>query len=487
VKVSSAELPPRQLSLDIEVEQERLDHAVDEAYRRLSGRVDVPGFRRGKAPRSMVERIIGRDRIVEDALDRLVPEVVAEAIEQEKVEPYTRPRVESIEFDPLRLKAIVGLAPKVELGDYKDNFHVPSEQASIGDEQIDAVIQRLRESHAQWAPVERAVQTGDRVGLDLRAMVEGVAKPLLDSKDAEYVVDAAGAQPAPGFADQLVGVSSGEQKAFTLAMPDDYRDKDVAGKPAEFSVAVHWVKTRELPVLDDDFVQQVGEYADLAGLRSAVETQLREREETRVREQLEEAAVSKLVEISSIEFPPQLIDHQAQHMLETFTRNVEQQGLQLQQYLRLVGKEQETFEQEIRTEAEARVRRSLALDAFADAEKIDVEQQEVADEVHRAAAGSEEAAAVEQLALANPTTLQRVQEVTRERKAIARLLDLAIHDGVDGESGETGAKTGNGAEGARRKEKLTAPAETTDTEPQSAETRDEAPAAPAAEEDPGTA
>jgi trigger factor len=468
VKVSSAELPPRQLSLDIEVEQERLDRAMDEAYRRLSVRVDVPGFRRGKAPRSMVERMIGRDRIVEEALDRLVPEVVSEAIEQEKVEPYTRPRVESIEFDPLRLKAILGLAPKVELGDYKDQLRVPSEQAAVADEQVDAVIQRLRESHAQWAPVERPVQTGDRVGLDLRATVEGAAKPLLDSKDAEYVVDAAGAQPAPGFADELVGASAGEEKTFTLSMPDDYRDKDVAGKPAEFTVAVHWVKERELPALDDDFVQQVGEYTDVAALRAAVETQLREREEVRVREQLEEAVVSKLVEISSIEFPPQLIDHQAQHMLETFTRNVEQQGLQLQQYLRLVGKEQETFEQEIRVEAETRVRRSLALDAFADAEKIDVDQQEVTDEVHRAAASADEAAAVEQLALSNPTTLQRVQEVTRERKAMARLLHLATGNGVD-----PGA------------EKATAPAETADTEPQSGETQ--LSAAPAAEEDRGTA
>src|ERR1700687_5889240 len=144
---------------------------MDEAYRRLSGRVDVPGFRRGKAPRSMVERMIGRDRIVEEALDRLVPGVVSEAIEQERVEPYTRPRVESIEFEPLRLKAIVGLAPKVELGDYKDHLRVPSEPPPVGAEQIDSVIERLRESHAQWVPVERPVQTGDRVGLDLRATV----------------------------------------------------------------------------------------------------------------------------------------------------------------------------------------------------------------------------------------------------------------------------------------------------------------------------
>jgi trigger factor len=429
VKVSSTELPPRQVSLAIEVEQERLDRAMDEAFRRLSGRVDVPGFRRGKAPRPMVERMIGRDRIVEEALDRLLPEVVTEAIEQEKVEPFTRPRVESIEFDPLRLKAIVGLPPKVELGDYQASLNVPVEEARVDDQQVDDVIQRLRESHAQWVPVERPVQLGDRVGLDLRATVEERETPLLDSKEAEYVVDPSGAQPAPGFAEQLLGLSPGQDKTFSLTFPEDYRDPEVAGKPAEFTVHLHLVKERELPALDDEFASQVGEYTEVGALKSAIEDQLRQREEQRVKDQLEEAVITKLVEISSIEFPPQLIDHQAEHMLETFKRNVEQQGLQLAQYLRLVGKEQDAFEQEIRAEAESRVRRSLALEAFADAEKIGVEQQEVEDEVHRAAASTPEAAAVEQLALANPTTLQRVQEATRERKAMTRLIELATAGG----------------------------------------------------------
>src|SRR5438067_4201817 len=157
-------MPARQVSLDIEVEQERLDRAVDDAFRRLAGRVDVPGFRRGKAPRSMVERMIGRDRIVEEALDRLLPEVVTEAMQEQKLEPYTRPRVESIEFDPLRLKAVVGLAPKVELGDYKGSLRIDREQPQVGETEVEGVIQRVRESYAQWAPVERPVQLGDRVG-----------------------------------------------------------------------------------------------------------------------------------------------------------------------------------------------------------------------------------------------------------------------------------------------------------------------------------
>jgi trigger factor len=314
---------------------------------------------------------------------------------------------------------------------------------------------------------------GDRVGLDLRAVVEDQDKPLLDSKEAEYVVDPEGAQPAPGFAEQLVGLSAGDQRTFTLNMPDDYRDKAVAGKPAEFSITLHSVKERELPALDDDFAQQVGEYTDVAGLRSAIETQLRQREDERVREKLEEAAMSKLVEISSIEFPPQLIDHQAQHMLETFTRNVEQQGLQMAQYLRLVGKEQDTFEQELRVQAESQVRRSLALDAFADAEQIGVEQQEIEDEVHRAAAGTDQATAVERLALTNPSTIQRVQEVTRERKAMARLVELATADGRN-----------SGAKSTKRTEKTAEQAETSDTEEKSRAAQ--IAATPVAEEEPGT-
>ncbi|GAC1314954.1 MAG: trigger factor [Chloroflexota bacterium] len=429
MKVSSTELPSRQVSLAIEVEQDRLDRAMDDAFRRLAGRVNVPGFRRGKAPRTMVERMIGRERIVEEALDSLLPQVVSEAIEQEKVEPYTRPRVESIEFEPLRLKAIVGLSPKVELGDYQGRLHVPTEEPAVGDEQVDSVIQRLRDSYAQWTPVERAVQLGDRVGLDLKATVDGAESPLLDSKEAEYVADPAGAQPAPGFIEQLIGMQAAGQKLFTLTMAEDYRDKDVAGKPAQFEVLLHWVKERELPTLDDAFAQQVGEYGDMAGLRKAIDEQLRSREEQRIREQLEESAMNQLVEISTIEYPPQLVEHQAEHMMETFARNVEQQGLQLAQYLRLLGKEQADFASEMRSEAENRVRRSLALDAFADAEGIDVGQQEIEAEVHRAAASVDNSVDVERQALADPNAMQRVQEATRERKAMTRLIELATRNG----------------------------------------------------------
>ncbi len=442
MKVSSTELPPRQVSLEIEVEKDRLDRAMDDAYRRLAGRVDVPGFRRGKAPRSMVERMIGHDRIVEEALDHLVPEVVSEAMEQEKVEPFTRPRVESIEFDPLRLKAVVGLAPKVELGDYKGTLRIDREEPKVGDTEIEGVIERVRESYAQWAPVERAVQLSDRVGIDLKVTPEGREDPLIDSKDAEYVVDPEGAQPAPGFAEQLIGLNPEDTKSFTLNMPDDYRDKDVAGKPAQFEIVLHWVKERELPALDDTFAQQVGDYTDVAALRTAVEAQLRHSEDERVRDKLEEDSLNKLVEISSIEFPPQLVEYQAQSMLENFKSNVERQGLQFTQYLRLIGKEQDAFEQEIRDQAETRVRRSLALDAFADAEQIDSERE-----------ASDDASE------------------SRSLKALARLVDVATGDGRNG-----GQKSDE--------EKTADPTRTSDTGSQASDS--DVPATTVGEEDRGT-
>jgi trigger factor len=450
VKVSSTELPPRQVSLEIEVDKDRLDHAMDQAYRRLAGRVEVPGFRRGKAPRSMVERMIGHDRIVEEALDQLVPAVVNEAMEQEKVEPYTRPRVESIEFDPLRLKAVVGLAPRVELGDYKSALRIDRDEPNVGETEIDGVIQRVRESYAQWAPVERPVALGDTVGADVRISVEGRESALIDSKDTEFLVDPNGprGEPAPGYVDELIGMSAGETKTFTLNMPEDYRDKEVAGKPAQFEVTVHWVKERELPELDDAFAQQVGDYADVAALRTAVEAQLRTSEEERVRGKLEEEAVNKLVEISSIEYPPQLVDFQAQYMLDSFRSSVERQGLQLNQYLRLVGKEQDAFEQEIREQAETRVRRTLALDAFADAEQIPSSQ------------GDSDAAAE-----------------SRSMKALARLIEMATGDGRDG---------GQSAEDQKPAAEKTADrAGTSDTGTRTSDS--DAPTAPAIEEDRGTA
>ncbi len=455
MKVTSTEVPPRQIALDVEVEQVRLDRAVEEAFRRFSSRVNVPGFRKGKAPRALVERMVGREQVMEDALDHLVPEIVNEAIEQEKLDPYGRPRVESIELDPLRVRAVVPLSPKVELGDYQ-HLRVPREEVTVGADEVDAVVDRLRESYAQWVPVDRAAQAGDRVGLDVHGeMVEG-GKEVVNSEDAEYVIDVEGPQPAPGFAEAIVGMRPGDEKTFTLTFADDYRDKTIAGQPAVFSAKLHDVKERQLPEVNDTFAQQVGEYADVAAMRSAIESQLREREEERVRSEVEEAALDRLVEVSTVDVPPQLVEHQADHLAESFGKNVEQRGLKLDQYLRLTGKDQETFRDEVREEANKRVRRSLALDAFAEAERIGVDPAEVEAEIRKAASATPEGGATEALALGNPTTMARIEGVLRERKALQALVDVVSR--TDGGKGP--AAKGRKSSPAKRS--------ASDTEPESA-------------------
>ncbi len=463
MKVTTSELPPRQIALDIEIEQERLDRAMDEAFRRLAGRVNVPGFRKGKAPRSLVERVVGRETVVEDALDHLVPQAVSDAIQEQKLEPYDRPRVESIEFEPLRVRAVVPLEPKVNLGDYK-SLSVPREAVQIDDAQVSSVIDRLRESYAQWVPVERPAAAGDRVGLDVKGETVDDNRAVVDSQDAEYVIDPEAPQPAPGFAETIQGMQAGDEKTFTLAFADDYHNKDLAGKPVVFSVKLHDVKEKQLPELDDTFAQQVGEYADAAALRTAIQTQLRDREEERVRQQVEEAALDRLVEISDVQVAPQVIAHQAEHLADSFAKTVEQQGLKLDQYLRLTGKDEKTFRDEVTTEAEKRVRRSLALDAFAEAERIAVDPSEVEEEIRKASAANSEAETAQTLAQANPQTRARVEGLLRERKALATLLDLTASAGeVSKPAGKTkksaAAKSGSTDTGKTEKEAATAASE----------------------------
>ncbi len=455
MKVSSVEVPPRQVALDIEVEQERVDLALDQAFKRVAGRVNVPGFRRGKAPRTMVERVVGRERIVDEAMERLVPDVVSEAIQQEGVTPFVRPRVDTIEFNPLRVRAIVSLEPTVELGDYRGLARIDRPTVAITPDQVDAVVDRLRNSHAQWVPVERPVQMGDRVTIDVRGEAAEPHKLVVDSKDAEYVVDPDGPAPAEGFAGQLVGAVPGEQKSFTLPLPQDYGDKAMAGKDVAFTVTVHSVKEKELPPLVESFAQQVGDFADVAAVRDAIEAELRGHEEQRVQRELESTAMDKLVEVSRVEFPPQVLEHQTDNLMHTFTESVERQGLHLDQYLRVTGKDESALRAEVQSEAGVRVARSLVLNAFARAENITVNGEEIQDEVRSIAGPAPDAVAAAMAALANEQTFDRIQGAIRERKAVARLVDLL-----------TGAAGDNGPPEDASPKFAVAPEVTSDTEAQ---------------------
>jgi trigger factor len=444
VKVSTQEIEKSQVVLEIEVDPPRLDRAMDQAYRRLAGRLKVPGFRPGKAPRPLVERMVGRESLLEDAIEHLVPEVYREAIDQENLYPIEEPAFEVVEAEPLKIKATVPVRPTVQLGDYR-SLRRELTTPEITDEQVDTVIGQLRESHATWAPVERAVQLEDRVAMDVHGTVED--KVILDRQDVEYVVRGASDRPMPGFAEQLVGMADGDEKAFTLAVPADFEDPDLAGKQAAFQVKVHWVKEKQLPELDDAFASSVGTFSTLDELRQEVRQELQGRAEATARQELQEGLVQAVVEAATLELPPQAVEKQAARLRQQLASSLDRQGITVEQYRQLTGKSAAELDDELEADARRELTRLFVLDEVAKAEEIAVDPVEVETEVRRAAGDGPDARRIVREALARRETRARVEAAIRERKTIAHLVEMAT-GATDGKPAEPKAEAPKAAEPA---------------------------------------
>jgi trigger factor len=422
VKVSTQEIEQSQVVVEIEVEPPRLERAMDQAYRRMAGRLKVPGFRPGKAPRPLVERMIGRESLLEDAIEHLVPEVYREAVDQENLYPIEEASFEVVEAEPLKIKATVPVRPAVQLGEYR-GLRRELTTPETTDEQVEHVLGQLQESHATWAPVERAVQLEDRIAMDVHGTVED--KPILDRHDVEYVVRGESDRPMPGFAEQLVGMSAGDDKSFTLAVPADFEDADLAGKQAAFDVKVHWVKEKQLPELDDAFASSVGTFSTLDELKQEVRGELQARAEATARQALQEGLIDEIVGGASLELPPQAVEKQSERLRQQLASSLDRQGISLEQYQQLTGKSPAEFAQELEADARRELTRLFVLDEVAKAEEIAVDPVEVETEIRRAAGDGADARRLVREALARRETRARVEAAVRERKTIAYLVDMA--------------------------------------------------------------
>ena len=432
MKVSVSEIENRQVVLDIEVEPERVQKALNQAFQRASSRVNIPGFRKGKAPRSLVERVVGSDALMEDALEKLVPQVYDEALKEQGITVLGRPRLEVTSTEPLQFKATVALEPKVELGEY---LAIRRERPSAEptQDELDAVVNRLRETHAEWVPVERPVQLRDRVSLDVKA--EADARTILDSTNAETIVDPQRPQPAPGFAEALVGIAPAETREFTLTLPDDYSDEAIRGEQVRFSVTVHGVKERKLPELDDDFARQVGEeYESFEALRAKVFEQVSASKQASTERDYEDAVLNDAVAAATVQIPPQLVERQAEHLLHQFARSLERQGISIEQYLRFSGQTAELLREKLLIDAVAALSRSLVIDAVAAAEQVVASDEELELEIERLAADPENASPSAQTTLTQPETRERVRSALRQRAAVRRLQEIAQQDSPPSEA-----------------------------------------------------
>jgi trigger factor len=379
VKVTLERLPESRVQLDIEVEPERVAKQVDAAYRRLAPKAKVPGFRPGKAPRVMTERYIGEQRLLNEAIDRLIPDVYNEAIESESVDAIAQPELDKLELDPMRFKFIVAVRPDVDLGDY-ESIRVERDTVEVTDEMLDEQLKLIQRRYAMQVPVERPIQWDDIIIADVNGHLED--EDFVSDEDAEFPLREGQVLFVPGLAEAFVGMSKGDEKTIDIAMPEDFRIERLAGKEATFTLKVKEVKEEQLPDLDDDFASTVNaeEFPTFEALKERIrgdlDKALQEQADTKLRSQ----AVDKLVEGATIEFPRVLVDREIERLAD------DQSGgdqAQYAAYLRRAGRTEEEYRESLREDAEMRVRRSLALSKLTDTEGLDATAEEIEEELDK--------------------------------------------------------------------------------------------------------
>jgi trigger factor len=447
VTVTSERLPDAQVVLEIEVDPETVEKATQRAYQSLANRVKIPGFRPGKAPRYLVERYVGgADVLRQEGIERAIPEAYREAITQADVQPIDQPEIEVVSTDPLKIKATVSVQPTVEVGDYK-SIRVPKLPVEVPYERINDTIERLREQHTQWTPVERAAQAGDRVTADVVGTIgatptlydpsgqpilntEG-GEELLNSKNAEIELNLESKAPVPGFHEQLVGMRPKSEKRFVLSLPADWPNEEQRSKSVLFQVRVEEVKEGKAPALDDEFAKSVGpEYETFEALREDIRNRLRAQLEHDAEHAYEDSVIKAAVEQAKIEMPPALVRRENDRLVRNFEQSLARQRLSLEQYLQLTKKSADELREELRPQAEANLRSYLLLREIGNAEDVQITPQEIDAEIERmlGTVVDEEQKQARQI-LERPEQREDIEASLWHRKVVRMLMDVAQQEG----------------------------------------------------------
>jgi trigger factor len=422
VKVTREKTENSQAFLRIEMEPAEVEKHLAESYQRLVKKTNIPGFRKGKAPRAVLERYIGREGLLDDALNYLLPEAYEQAIKEQGIEAIARPSLEIAQTDPVVFTATVPLKPTVKLGDYHQ-IRLTPEPLELAEDDVNVVIEQLRRQHGTWEPVEREVNLDDLVTLDVESSVEG--KPFLNQPGVQYQVLQGQPLPVPGFAEQLVGVKGGGEKEFRLQLPKDYPRSELAEKEAHFKVKVSEVKRLRLPKLNNEFARLVDpELKTMASLRKRLATNLRLRAEEKAKEEFEARVVDAAVDQSQVEFPPVLVDAEIARLLDQQARWLQASG-GLEEYLRQVNKTGEELREELRPLATKRVTRSLVLEKIAEEEKIEVSDAEIHAELEKLAQSVTSNKDEVKKFLDSPQAHSSVEQLLTRRKTIQRLVEIA--------------------------------------------------------------
>ncbi len=445
MKTTREDTPQREAVLQIELDDQDLAPYLDRAYRRLSQRVRIPGFRPGKAPRQVVESFIGKEGLLEEALDKLVPETVAKVIEAEKVEAFSLPRLEQVKAEePVTIKATVPLEPQIDLGDLS-TVRIERKPAEVEEAEVNKVVEELRTATAPWEPVDRPAKFGDQVVLDMSGWVEG--RRIADDKATEYVLRQDSPYPLPGFVLHIEGLSKDQTKEFTLQVPADFHDKSIADKEARFQVKLLEVKEKRLPPLDDAFARSIGEgFETLEALQKKVREDLKEEAERAEKRRVQDEALGALVKQAAMTFSPLLVDRELDEMMDERAHALRDQRMSMDDYLQAVGKTESQVRDELRASAEERLKRSLILGKLAKDQGIKVEDEEVGKEIDRLASGAGDPETVK-AALSRERSKSSIGNAMLTRKVLDKLVEM-VSDGASAPTAapETEAKQSEGTQ-----------------------------------------
>ena len=405
--------------LTIEVSAEELDKAIETAYQKNKSKISIPGFRKGKAPRKMIEQMYGKEVFYEDAANALIPDAYDKAVEECEENIVSNPKIEVVQIEagkPFIFTAEVALKPEVTLGKYK-GVKVDKIEVEVSEEEIEAEVNRERENCARTITVEdRAVKDGDMTVIDFEGFVDGVA--FEGGKGENYPLTIGSGAFIPGFEEALVGAEIGKETDVNVTFPEDYQAEELAGKAAVFKCTVKEIKEKQLPELDDEFASEVSEYDTLAEYKESVKKNLLDKKTADAKNAKEDAVIDAIVEDAQMEIPEAMVETQQRQMIEDFAQRIQSQGLSMEQYMQFTGLTPAVMMEQIKPQALRRIQSRLVLEAVVAAEKMEATEEEFEDEV-------------KVMAEAYQVDTDKIKELLGEAGKEQVKLDLCIKKAVD--------------------------------------------------------
>jgi len=412
-------LEKNMVRLTIEASAEEFENALQKSYLKNKGKINIQGFRKGKAPRAVIEKMYGPEIFYEDAANEIIPEAYEKAAEESKLEIVSRPDIDVVQIEKGKafiFTAEVAVKPEVTLGDYK-GIEVEKKEITVTEEEIEERINREREQNSRLITVDdRAVQDGDIAIIDFEGFVDGVA--FEGGKEEDYSLTIGSRSFIDNFEEQLIGKSIGEEVEVNVTFPEEYHVADLAGKPALFKVKIKEVKVKELPELNDDFAQDVSEFDTLEEYKESIKKSIEESKEKDAKRAMEDEIIEKIIENASMEIPEAMVNTQVSQMADDFVQRLQYQGLSLEQYFQFTGMDSKKFIDSLKPQAMKRIQTRLVLEAIVKAENIEATDEDLDKEIN-------------EMAKTYQMEADKMKELIADREKEQIKLDIAVQKAVD--------------------------------------------------------